>query len=103
MELSDNHATFVATDNEQVVGFIGLLKYITYEVDGYVRILTMAVSRRYQSNGIGSELLIHAEQYARNNNIATIMLTSNEKRLQTHKFYEQNGYVKKSYGFFKNI
>jgi GNAT superfamily N-acetyltransferase len=86
-----------------VVGFIGLLKYITYEVDGYVRVLTMAVSQGHQGSGIGNELLKCAEQYARHNNITTIMLTSNMKRAETHRFYEHNGYTKKSYGFFKNI
>jgi len=103
MELNDNHTTFVAVDNEQVLGFIGLLKYITYEIDGYVRILAMAVLQGQQNNGIGSELLLRAEQYASQNNITHITLTSHLKRLEAHAFYEHNGYTKKSYGFFKNI
>jgi len=103
MELNGDHTTFVAVDNGQVLGFIGLLKYITYEIDGYVRILAMAVLQGQQNNGIGSELLLRAEQYARQNNITHIMLTSDQKRLKAHAFYEHNGYIKKSYGFFKNI
>jgi predicted N-acetyltransferase YhbS len=103
MELNGNHTTFVAVNNDEVLGFIGLLKYITYEAEGYVRILAMAVLQGKQNNGIGSRLLLCAEQYASKNNITHIMLTSNQKRLETHAFYVHNGYAKESYGFFKNI
>ena len=103
MKISEHHATFVAVEKDQVLGFIGLLKYITYEIDGYVRILAMAVSQEYQGKGIGSRLLEQAEQYARHNNITQIMLTSNQNRLDTHRFYEKNGYTAESFGFFKTI
>ena len=103
MEASKHHATFVAVEKDQVLGFIGLLNYITYEIDGYVRILAMAVSQEYQGKGIGSRLLEQAEQYARHNNITQIMLTSNQNRLDTHRFYERNGYTAESFGFFKTI
>ena len=86
-----------------MLGFIGLLKYITYEIDGYVRILAMAVLQGQQNKGIGSKLLLRAEQYARQNNISKIMLTSHQKRLEAHAFYEHNGYTRKSFGFFKNL
>ena len=100
----DNYMTFVAVMDTQVVGFIGLLKYITYELDnGYLRILAMAVSQEQQNKGIGSELLRQAEQFAAENNIAHIMLTSRLNRLAAHIFYEHNDYVKKSYGFSKTI
>lgn len=103
MEQNKNHATFVAVGNNQVLGFIGLLKYITYENAGCVRILSMAVLRGRQNNGIGSKLLLRAEQYARENGITHINLTSHLRRIEAHAFYEHNGYTKKSYGFFKDI
>ena len=99
-----NHMTYVAVIDTQVVGFIGLLKYITYELEnGYIRILAMAVSQEQQSLGIGSRLLRQAEQFAAENSIDHIMVTSNLKRHDAHIFYEKNGYVKKSYGFFLTL
>ena len=100
----DNHMTYVAELDKKIVGFIGLLKYITYELDnGCLRVLAMAVSQEHQNQGIGSMLLRQAEQFAVENNINNIMMTSNMKRLGAHIFYEHNDYVKKSYGFFKTL
>ena len=100
----DNHMTYVAVMDKKIVGFIGLLKYVTYELDtGCLRVLAMAVSKEYQNQGIGSMLLRQAEQFAVENNIFYIMLTSNMKRLGAHIFYERNDYIKKSYGFFKTL
>ena len=81
-----------------------MLKYITYEIDdGYLQILAMAVSQEQQNVGIGSKLLRQAEQFAIENGISHIKLTSNMKRLDAHIFYEHNDYEKKSYGFFKTL
>jgi len=100
----DNHMTYVAELDKKIVGFIGLLKYITYELDtGCLRVLAMAVSQEHQNQGIGSMLLRQAEQFAAENNIYYIMMTSNMKRLDAHIFYKRNGYTKKSYGFFKTL
>ena len=100
----DNHMTYVAVMDKKIVGFIGAFKYITYELDaGYLLVLAMAVSQKYQKQGIGSMLLRQAEKFAVDNNISHIRLTSNLKRLDAHIFYERNDYVKKSYGFIKPL
>jgi len=104
IESEDDHMTYVAVMDNKIVGFIGLLKYIAYEIDtGYLRVLAMAVSQEHQNQGIGSMLLRQAEKFAVENSIFHIMLTSNMKRLGAHIFYEHNDYVKKSYGFFKTL
>ena len=104
MKADDSHITYVAVIDTLVVGFIGLLKYFTYELEnGYLRILAMAVSQELQNKGIGRILLRQAEQFAVENNIDHIMLTSNIKRLDAHVFYEHNDYIKKSYGFFRTL
>jgi len=104
IESSSSYKTYVAVNDTKIVGFIGLLRYITYERDyECLRILAMAVSQEQQSKGIGSKLLRKAEQFAVESNISNVMVTSNMKRSDAHKFYERNDYVKKSYGFFKTI
>lgn len=102
MEEQEAHTTFVALHADQVVGFIGLVKGIAYEVDGcYLRIIALAVSQSYQSMGVGSALLRHAQAYAEALGISTIAVNSGLQRLPAHAFYEKNGFVKKSFGFSK--
>ena len=104
IESDDNYMTYVAVIDNNIIGFIGLLRYINYERDyESLRILAMAVSKEHQKKGVGSKLLRQAEHFALENNIAHIMLTSNMKRNGAHRFYEHNDYVKKSFGFFKTL
>ena len=104
IRFDDNHMTYVAVMDEKIVGFIGVFKYITYEIDAeYLLVLAMAVSQKHQNQGIGSMLLRQAEQFAVDNNIFHVRLTSNLKRLDAHIFYERNDYVRKSYGFLKSL
>lgn len=102
MEEQEAHTTFVALQADQVVGFIGLVKGIAYELDGcYLRIIALAVSRSHQNMGVGSALLRHAQAYAEALGISTIAVSSGLQRLPAHAFYEKNGFVKKSFGFSK--
>lgn len=102
MEANEDHTTFVAVQADQVVGFIGLVKGVAYELDGsYLRIIALAVSRRCQSRGIGSALLKHTEAYAASCGISSFAVNSGLQRLSAHAFYEKNGFVKKSFGFSK--
>jgi len=104
IEADNRYMTYVTVNDTQVVGFIGLMRYIAYERDSEcLRILAMAVSQEHQNKGIGSMLLRKVEQFAIENDIAHVMVTSSLKRFDAHAFYENNDYVKRSYGFFKII
>ena len=103
-ETDDNYMTYVAVRDNSVIGFIGLLKYIAYDLDNKcLRILALAVSEEHQRKGIGRMLLQRAERFAIESNICRIMLTSNSKRHDAHIFYEHHHYIRKSYGFFKAL
>jgi GNAT superfamily N-acetyltransferase len=103
-EADDHYAAFVAKDRGDIIGFIGLLQGIAFEIDGgYIRITALAVKSEYQRSGIGSQLLQAAEDHAARHNIHLIALNSGLSRLGAHEFYESKGYVKKGYGFKKSI
>jgi len=99
-----NYITFIAEYANKVVGFIGLIRGIAYEINGeYVRVAALATKQEFQNMGIGSKLLEEAENYARKINAETIVLNSGIQRIQAHEFYEKRGYIKKGYSFRKNI
>ncbi len=96
--------TFVAVDNNKVIGFIGLSRGIAFNINGeYIQIIALAVNKECQNRGIGTQLLIKVEQYAQNEKIHSIGLNSGLHREEAHTFYEHRGYVKKSYSFQKSL
>jgi len=104
MNADVNLSTIVAAVEGKVAGFIGLSKGIAYNIDGeYMQVSALAVSKEHQRKGIGSRLTKWAENFAVSNGITTIVLTSRLHRTDAHAFYESNGYVKKSYGFKKDL
>lgn len=104
MKASNAYFTVVAEYEKCIIGFLGLHKVIAYNVDGEcMQISALAVSKNLQGNGVGSQLLRWAEEYAIDNNIRKIVLTSRLHRTGAHAFYEANGYEKKSYGFKKEF
>ena len=94
--------TFVALLDNQIVGFIGAVEGIAFEIDeDYFRIIGLAVSKLHQNKGIGSLLLNHIENFAISKGISTFTLSSGLERIEAHQFYEHNGYIKRSYSFKK--
>lgn len=99
-----NYQIFVSCDDDKVVGFIGCVSYLAFELDNEgMKIIALAVSKEYRRKGIGTELLKTAERWAKENNIEVILLNSGLPREDAHTFYESQGYFKKSYGFIKKI
>ncbi len=99
-----NYQIFVSCDNDKVVGFIGCVSYLAFELENEgMKIIALAVSKEYQRKGIGTALLKTAEKWAKENNIEVVLLNSGLQREDAHVFYESQGYFKKSYGFIKRI
>ena len=99
-----NYQIFVACDGDKVVGYIGCVSYLAFELENEgIKIIALAVSKEYRRKGIGTKLLKTAEQWAKENNIEVILLNSGLPREDAHAFYEAQGFFKKSYGFIKKI
>ena len=104
MKADDAHMTVVAESDGEIVGFIGTHRGLAYNVETeYLQIFSMAVRKELQNKGIGSQLIKWAENYAVENNMERIILTSRLHRTEAHAFYEGNGFIKKSYGFMKEF
>ena len=58
--------TFVAVLNNEVVGFIGVMKNRAYEIDRYyAQIMALAVSEKTRRIGVGTALLEKVEEWVR--------------------------------------
>ena len=99
---ADKYVTFVAEDEGNIIGFVGIMRGLAFELDGeYVRVIALAVSRAYQSKGIGSKLEARVERYAEETGANSIVISSGLNRNRAHVFYGNRGYEKKGYSFIK--
>ena len=75
---SDNWITCVALIDDEIVGFIGVMKGMAYTIEGYyAEIVALAVSVKIRQSGIGTALVKKAEEWARLNSIYEVGLHSN--------------------------
>ena len=101
---AENYVTFIAEDGGAVIGFVGIMRGLAFELDGeYIRVIALAVSRAYQSHGIGSKLEARVEQYAVETGANSIVISSGLNRNRAHVFYCNKGYEKKGYSFIKRM
>lgn len=99
-----NYTIIVADDNGKVVGFIGCVNYLAFELENEgMKIIALAVSKEYRRKGIGTSLIKAAEKQAKENGFEVILLNSGMLRNDAHSFYESQGYSKNSYGFIKKL
>lgn len=103
--LSDHsYHTLVAECGAKVVGMIGLVKSHFYEENGdYVRIAALVVDESHRGQGTGQMLVQAGEKWALDAGANSVMLNSNRKRLDAHRFYERLGYEAGHLGFRKTV
>ena len=100
----EDWVTFVAIIDSDIAGFIGVTRDMGYTIEGYyAQIMALAVSENKRRFGVGTALVKKAEEWAFSQGISEIIVSSNERRLDAHAFYENLGYqlYKKSYMFSK--
>lgn len=92
-ELPD-HAVFVASIAERVVGWIdvGIVRHL--QSDAYGEVGGFVVSEACRSRGVGGMLLAHAEQWVAERGITDVVVRSRMGRDAAHRFYEREGYTR---------
>ena len=101
----ENYQTFVATLNQEVVGFVSTTTMLwpgRTKVNTTLFVQCIAVKREYQHQGIGTKLLAHIEEYAKAKEILGVGLQSGASRTAAHACYEKNGYIRSNY-YYKNF
>jgi len=98
------YKTFVADCGGETVGCITTVQYYGIGIEGsYMVIIGISVKEDMQGRGIGTKLIEHNEEYAKESGVFSIYLNSDMKRTDAHGFYERNGYGRHSFGFGKTI
>jgi ribosomal protein S18 acetylase RimI-like enzyme len=96
----DGYAAFVAEVDGAVAGFLGLQTGWAYEHDRpFARILTLVVDARMRRRGVGARLVELAEGWARERGAYVLMLTTNVRRQEAHRFYESVGFSRTGYRY----
>ena len=94
--LSPNRVYLVATNSDEVVGYLGALDII----DDY-NIVGIALKNNYQRRGVGTKLLSSLVKLAKNHQVQTISLEVDEKNEKAINFYKKNGFeltnIRKNY------
>ncbi len=90
LSLSNLRGIWVAEVNGKVVGFTGLLEYLNEE--GVVEIEPLVVSVALRDKGIGSKLVEHAKQKAREKGYRFITIGTGLRNEEAFKLYVKLGF-----------
>jgi GNAT superfamily N-acetyltransferase len=84
----------VAVDSSgRVVGWLQAHSALVLESGLRVEILGMVVAGSARRRGVGRALVAHAEAWARSLSAESIVVRSNEQRVESHLFYPSLGYA----------
>lgn len=100
------HVIYVATvKGETIAGWVHAYINKLLVADRYVEIGGLVVEESKRRLGIGRELMACVDQWARDQNCASIRLRSNVIREKSHRFYESLGYQnqKTQFTFVKTL
>ncbi len=89
---SDKDKIYVACVDDAVVGYIHANDYDVIYAPHMKNIMGIAVLSEFKRMGIGRELLIAVENWAKNTGAGGVRLASGSKRNEAHEFYKHCGY-----------
>ena len=94
-EILQNDGILVFKENDRTIGYIMFSFFERNNaVMRYKKILhieQIAVDEKNQNKGVGSQLMCHVIDYAKNLGCTDMMLTVNEDNIKARKFYEKFG------------
>jgi|SRR6185312_6847141 len=82
-----DHAAFVAIIDNQVVGWIHVLRAIRIESKPFIEIGGLVVDENYRKQGIGKLLVNKAKEWSKEKHIDKLRVRCNRKRTESHQFY----------------
>jgi GNAT superfamily N-acetyltransferase len=101
----DDHAALVAEEDGRAIAWVHVAIYTSLESGRVATIGGLVVGEGHRSGGIGAQLLAAAEEWARENGAAKMVVRSRVTRERAHRFYEREGYaiLKTSHVFEKRL
>lgn len=103
---NSNYKTFVASLDNKVVAYIGLINNYFWEQNGhFIKIQALVTHEEFRKNGIGKLLMQSAEQWGKEigAKLSVLNCGNKEEREAAHKFYSKIGFEAKSLGYIKQL
>ena len=96
-----NYKVYVAECDGLIVGTFALLVMDNLANSGRPSgiVEDVAVAKTYQGKGIGKAMMKYAGEECRRHGCYKMVLSSNERRTATHKFYESLGFSRHGFSF----
>lgn len=90
----NNEFAFVATDNENIVGYLAgsICDTISYVTESFAELDNMYIDDKYRRLGIGTMLIDEFKKYCKEKNIENIKVTASAKNSKAIEFYKKNGF-----------
>lgn len=90
---SDEHTVFVASSSDDIVlGWIHTFISKRLVTDPFAELGGLVVTDKHRRQGIGEQLLFHAEEWAREKDLRLMRIRTQTFREEAHRFYEKMGY-----------
>ena len=101
---STTSCCLVAQEADEVIGLMSA-ELIPYFPTGTTvcRVTSLVVASPHRRRGIGDMLMTAAAEYAGKHQCAGIELTSAERRVEAHRFYERLGFSRTAFRFFRAL
>jgi GNAT superfamily N-acetyltransferase len=101
MEKVPGYELLVAEEDSEVLGtlVVAVLPAFAHGVSPFAVVEYMVVDEKHRSRGIGRQLLEYAVEKAREAGCYKIMLSSNKRRTDAHRFYRSVGFTASHEGF----
>jgi predicted N-acetyltransferase YhbS len=101
---SETSCCLVAQSASEVVGVISA-EVIPYFPTGTLicKVTSLVVSPHHRDQGLGQKLLAGAADFAREHHCSGIEVTSSERRVNAHRFYQRRGFSRTAFRFFQAL
>lgn len=89
-----NHELIVAELNGEVIGTLHLMFLPSISFEGGLRaqVESVRMDRKFQSQGVGTEMMRWAIERAKGRGAHVVQLTTHNSRKDAHRFYERLGF-----------
>ncbi len=95
---------FVAEAGGEIVGLVGAYMGYSLEFSGmYGRLITLIVNENHRGAGIGRRLIARIEDWIKDQGGLLAVVTSSNHRADSHRFYENKGYLNTGVRFTKKL
>ena len=88
-------------ENGQIVTYAGFARLYNLYYGDHIGVYELVTDSAKRGMGYGAMVLSYIEQFARDNSLKCVALSSGLQRVDAHRFYENAGYDKVSFVFQK--